>query len=172
VERTENPKDSDGGYRFQQFAIGDYRVTAEKQGFRTFVAEKIHLDLNQLYDLDIRLEVGTISEMIVVEANQVQVETFSAQLGTVIDSNQVVNMPLLNRNWINLQQLEPGVVAASDGRGNLATNRAQTQQNSFLINLSAGANFGASILGSHTAPFALIGSDGNSYAAGHKESGE
>jgi len=122
-----------GTYSFQQLPIGDYKIAAEKQGFNTFIASKIHLDLNQIYELDIHLEVGSISQQVIVEANPVQVETNSPQLGTVIDGNQIANMPLLGRNWTNLQQLQPGVVAASDGRGAFATNGSESQQNSFLI---------------------------------------
>jgi hypothetical protein len=122
-----------GDYVFQQLPIGDYKLTGEKQGFRTFVATNIHVDLNQVFEMDIRLEVGVVSEEIVVEANQVQVETSTSQLGVVISADQIVNMPLIGRNWVNLQQMEPGVVAASDGRGDFATNGSQSQQNSYLI---------------------------------------
>jgi hypothetical protein len=66
------------------------------------------------------------------------VETTTAQLGTVIDSNQILNMPLIGRDWVNLQALEPGVVAASDrfgtsGPPDFATNGGQSQFNVFLI---------------------------------------
>src|SRR6266481_9880770 len=80
--------ENQGTYSFQQLAIGDYKVAAEKQGFNTFIASKIHLDLNQVYELDVHLEVGSISQQVIVEANPVQVETNSPQLGTVIDGNQ------------------------------------------------------------------------------------
>ena len=123
----------DGGYGFQQLPIGDYTLSAEKQGFNTFVASKIHLDLNQVYELDVHLELGVMTQQVIVESNQVQVETASPQLGIVIDSNSIVNMPLIGRNWVNLQQTQPGVVAASDGRGGFATNGSQSQQNSYLI---------------------------------------
>ena len=125
--------DKDGNFNFQQLPIGDYKVSAEKQGFRAFVVTGIHLDLNQVYQLDIRLEVGTITQEVMIVANAVQVETATTQLGVVVDANQIVNMPLLGRNWVNLMQMEPGVVAASDGRGNYATNGSESQQNSFLI---------------------------------------
>ena len=125
--------DRDGNYNFLQVAIGDYRVSAEKQGFRTYVATGIHVDLNQVYQLEVRLEVGTISQEVMVEANPVQVETTQTQLGVTIEGSTIVNMPLIGRNWVNLQQLEPGVVAASDGRGDFATNGSQSQQNSYLI---------------------------------------
>lgn len=124
----------EGTYIFQQLAIGDYKLTAEKQGFRTFSVSNIHVDVNQVFEQDIRMEVGQISETVTVEANPVQVNTTSAELGTVVGSSQIVNIPLINRNWVNLQQIQPGVVAAADGRGDFSTNGSETQQNSYLIN--------------------------------------
>lgn len=124
----------DGSYVFQQLAIGDYKLSAEKQGFRTFTVSKIHVDVNQVYEQDLKMEVGQLSETVTVEASSVQVNTSSPQLGGVLDANEIVNMPLINRNWINLQQTQPGVVSASDGRGGFATNGSQSQQNSFLVN--------------------------------------
>jgi hypothetical protein len=123
----------EGRFVFQQVAIGDYKLTGEKQGFRTFVVSKIHVDLNQVFEQDVRLEVGSVSQEVIVEANQVQVETAQTQLGVVVEGSTIVNMPLIGRNWVNLQQLEPGVVSASDGRGDFATNGSQSQQNSYLI---------------------------------------
>jgi len=124
----------EGTYNFQQLAIGDYKLTAEKQGFRTFSVPKIHLEVNQEFVQDIKMEVGQVSETVTVEANLTQVNTTSAQLGTVVSASQIVDIPLINRNWTNLQQIQPGVVAAADGRGNFATNGSETQQNSYLIN--------------------------------------
>lgn len=126
--------DANGVYAFLQLPIGDYDVTAQKQGFTKFVLAKLHLDVNQVYALDVKMEVGQLSETVTVEANAVQVNTSSPQLGSVVDANEIVNMPLINRNWINLQQTEAGVVSASDGRGGFATNGSQSQQNSFLVN--------------------------------------
>jgi hypothetical protein len=128
-----NVTNQDGGFVFPQVSIGDYKLTAEKQGFRTFVVSKIHVDLNQVFEQEIRLEVGAVAQEVMVEANQVQVETSQTQLGTTIEGSTIVNMPLIGRNWVALQQLEPGVVAASDGRGDFATNGSQSQQNSYLI---------------------------------------
>lgn len=124
----------DGTYVFQQLAIGDYKLTAEKQGFRTFAVARIHVDVNEVYEQDLKMEVGQLSETVTVEASSIQVNTSTPQLGGVLDANEIVNMPLINRNWINLQQTQPGVVSASDGRGGFATNGSQSQQNSFLVN--------------------------------------
>jgi Carboxypeptidase regulatory-like domain len=131
---------NDGSYNFLQLAIGDYSVKAEKTGFQTFTATRVHLDVNTVYVQDVKLTVGTVSQEVTVQANQVQVETSTPQLGTVIDANQIVNMPLIGRDFVYLQQLEPGVMAASDRFGNngdtapaFSTNGAETQMNVFLI---------------------------------------
>src|ERR1700736_1302490 len=126
----------DGTYSSLQLAVGDYSIKAEKDSFKTFSATGIHLDVNTVYTRDIRLDVGAVTEVVEVQASAVQVETSTSQLGTVIDSNQIVNMPLIGRNFVNLQALEPGVVGGSDRFGsnfNFATNGGQSQFNVFLI---------------------------------------
>jgi len=128
----------DGVFDFLQVAIGDYKVKAEQPGFKTFQASGIHLDLNQVFNMNVTLTVGAVSEEIVVEANPVQVQQTDIQLGTTVTGDQIVDMPLNGRNWTQLQQLQPGVVSTSDrfggGNGGYSGNGAETQQNSFLIN--------------------------------------
>jgi hypothetical protein len=125
---------STGAYAFLQLPVGDYALRIEKPGFKVYSASHVHLEVNQVFDLDVHMEIGAVAEQVVVEANAVQVETTTPQRGDVVDSNQIENMPLIGRNWVNLQQLESGVVAASDARLEFATNGSQTTQNSFLIN--------------------------------------
>lgn len=126
----------DGSYEFLSLAPGTYDVTVSKTGFRATTAHNITLTVNQVYNLPIALEVGQITETVEVQASPTQVEISTTQLGTVIDSTQIVDLPLLDRNWTTLQQLVPGVVGASDRltTGNYATNGSESQQNSFLIN--------------------------------------
>lgn len=125
---------ADGTYVFLNLPIGTYRVTATNSGFRTFTATGITLVLDQVYALNIKMELGQISEQVVVEAATVQVETANTQLGTVINGDTIVDMPLNGRNWTQLQQFEPGVMSSNDRFGTFSTNGSQTQQNSFLIN--------------------------------------
>jgi len=111
------------------------RLPLSRKGFKTFRANAIHLDLNQIFVLNVKLEVGSLSESVIVEANQTQVETTSMQLGRDIDSTTIENLPLNGRNWILLQQTLPGVVAASDRfTTNFATNGGRSQANSYLVN--------------------------------------
>ncbi|HXW93349.1 MAG TPA: carboxypeptidase-like regulatory domain-containing protein [Terriglobales bacterium] len=126
----------DGGFSFLQLPIGDYQVSAEKSGFKKFMAGHIHLDLDQIFSFKATMEIGATTEAITVEANPVQVDTTSMQLGTTVTGNQIVDIPLNGRNWTQLMQLQSGVMASSDrfGTGAFSTNGSQTQQNSFLIN--------------------------------------
>jgi hypothetical protein len=124
---------AEGNFVFLNLPVGTYKVVATSSGFRTFTATGITLVLDQVYALNIKMELGQVSEQVVVEANNVQVETANTQLGTVISGDTIRDMPLIGRNWTNLQQLEPGVVATSDRFGTFSTNGSQSQQNSFLI---------------------------------------
>jgi hypothetical protein len=134
------PAAPDGAFQFLTLPVGDYNVTVTKPGFRNFTARNIHLVLNQVYDLAIPLELGQLSDSVQVEANPVQVETSTTQLGAVISGEQIVNLPLNGRNWTSLEQLVPGVVSGSDRFGSngqfgaYATNGSESQQNSFMIN--------------------------------------
>jgi hypothetical protein len=127
---------SDGSFTFLQLAVGDYDVKADKTGFERFTAAKIHLELNQVYVLPVKLTLGATSQEVTVQANAVQVDTTSPQLGTVVEASQIVSLPLIGRNWQQLQELQPGVVSSSDrfgGNDMFATNGGESQFNMILI---------------------------------------
>ncbi len=129
------PPPHDGSFEFLSLPIGTYDVTVTKPGFRIFTAVQISLLLNQVYELPVPLEIGPLSESVQVKGNLAQVETEVTQLGTVIERQQILDLPLLNRNWVTLEELAPGVMSQSDRfSSSFATNGSQSQQNSFLLN--------------------------------------
>jgi hypothetical protein len=134
--KKETKSSANGEYEFIQLAApGTYDVSVQRTGFRTFRAEKIHLDISQIFVQDIHLELGTVSETVTVEANQAQVELSSMQLTSNINVRSLVDLPLIGRNAITLQQTLPGVVTPDTRFGtNYSTNGSQAQQNSFLVN--------------------------------------
>jgi hypothetical protein len=129
----------DGTYSFLELAIGEYSVKAEKTGFQAFNVARVHLDVNTVYVQDVKLEIGNVSQAVTVEATSAQVETSTTQISTVVGAQEIVDLPLLGRNWLQLQQLQPGVVGGSDRFGagangtDFATNGGQSQFNVFLI---------------------------------------
>ena len=126
---------ADGSYEFLQIRTPTtYRVTASRSGFKTAEVNDIPVALNQIYVLNVTMELGAITQVVTVEATPMQVEKTSMQLGATLTGTQIVDLPLNGRNWVQLQQTLPGVVAAADARGNYATNGSQPDQNSYLIN--------------------------------------
>jgi hypothetical protein len=128
---------------FNLLAPGDYEVAVEKEGFHRYVQTNIELNVNQVYVANATLQVGNTTQTVTVEAGAAQINTTQMQLGGTVTGSTIVDMPLNGRNWIELQQLEPGVVGASDRFGsgangaiqsNFSTNGAETQQNSFYVN--------------------------------------
>lgn len=130
-----NTKSQDTGlYEFLQLPVGTYTVSCSKQGFKGFKSTGIPLVVNQVYNQPISLQVGTANETVEVRASAVQVETTSIQQQTVVGSQQIVDLPLIGRNFTQLEQLAPGVMASNDRFGTFAVNGSQTQQSSYLVN--------------------------------------
>lgn len=128
--------DATGGYELPNLvAPGTYTIKIEKSGFTTYQAQGVQLRLNQIYVANAQMQVGQASQTVNVEASAAQVDTTSMQLSAVVQGQTIVDMPLNGRNWVQLQQTLPGVVASSDRFGsNYATNGSQSQQNSYLVN--------------------------------------
>jgi hypothetical protein len=134
VSQTVTTK-SDGSYEFLQLPTGIYTISVTATSFRQSNATNIKLNLDQIYVQNVTLSVGAVAETVNVEAAPVQVDSTSIQLGTTISNKTIEDLPLIGRNWINLQQLQPGVVANADRFGDtFATNGSQAQQNSYLLN--------------------------------------
>ena len=126
---------SDGGYLFVDLNPGTYSLQATKSGFKLFQVRGITVGPNQIFLQNVMMQLGAVSETLEVSAQPVQVESTSIQLGATLSGTTVTDLPVLNRNWITLQQTLPGVVIP-DTRftTNYATNGSQAQQNSYLVN--------------------------------------
>ena len=148
--------DGKGFYSFPALLVGVYTVGARVSGFKDFSEENIHIDANSSVRVDIALELGSVSETEHVNADELQVETVSTQLGDVIDSATMTGVPLNGRSFTDLLQLQPGVSpykATSEGgslpvsgdlnTGNQSVNGGREASNAFMIN-GADSNEGVS----------------------------
>jgi hypothetical protein len=133
LQRTATTQ-SNGSYEFVNLPIGTYTVKVSAPSFKTYQSTQIPLAVNQIYNLPVQMTVGAVSETVEVKADTVQVETTSNQLQTLVTGKEITDLPLIGRNWTSLEQLVPGVVAASDRFGTFAVNGSQSTQSSFLIN--------------------------------------
>ncbi|MBI1788957.1 MAG: TonB-dependent receptor [Acidobacteria bacterium] len=99
-----------GNYEVTALEIGNYDVTAEAAGFRKITIRGITLEVDQRARVDIRLQVGEVTQQISVEAAPVSVQTDDATLSTVIDAAKIRELPLPgNRNLFRLALLAPGM---------------------------------------------------------------
>lgn len=125
--------DAGGGYRFEALPVGRYEITVELQGFQTLVRSGITLDVDQPLRVDLRLELGSVSETIRVSSNAPLIDTQTAAVGQLIDNRNIVDLPLNGRNFIQLATLSSGV-AASGGGGATPGGSAEGGSNNFSAN--------------------------------------
>lgn len=126
--------DGKGYFIFPQLAVGGpYTVKIDKQGFQSFLASGITLQVNDNHDVDAALTAGSVAQTVQVNANALQVDTSDTQLKATVTSQQIEQLPLLGRDASILQKLTPGTVESSDRFGNYSSNGNQTQMNAFLL---------------------------------------
>src|SRR5215471_5614721 len=111
----ETTSDASGAYSIPNLPPGNYKVTASKTGFQTARLENVTLQVEQVARVDLRLEVGSMTETVNVDASVALLQTETSSVGTVIDSAKIVDLPLNGRNFIQLAQLIPGVQAGTPG---------------------------------------------------------
>ena len=104
-----------GVYVFNFLPAGDYEVTAELTGFKTVRQSNIKLEIGQSLSVDLKLEVGQVSEVVNVEGTAPFLDRTSASIGTVIQASQLKDLPLAGRHWAGLMLLAPGAINTGDG---------------------------------------------------------
>ncbi len=103
------PTDAQGRYIVPDLPVGTYDVQASKDGFQTTIKKKITLNVGAQTVVDFALPVGQTSTAVTVEANTVQVETTTSDVGTLISATQMGQLPLNGRNFEQLITLGIGV---------------------------------------------------------------
>jgi len=114
VTSTQVTTDS-GVYAFSSLPVGKYTITIEKQGFKTLQKTDNVLEVGTPLTVDAALEVGQVSETVLVQSGTEQVQTANATIGNVVEQKAIETLPLNGRNPLTLLLLEPGVVQRSAG---------------------------------------------------------
>ena len=104
-----------GVYVFNFLPSGEYDVTAELAGFKSVRRADIRLEIGQSLALDLKMEVGQVSEVVTVEATAPFLDRTSASIGTVIQASQLKELPLAGRHWAGLMLLAPGAINTGEG---------------------------------------------------------
>jgi hypothetical protein len=137
---AEQPSNSKGYYRFPGLAVGQYTVTVSATGFKEKAVEDVVLRIGQTHTLDVQLAVGTINEKVDVQATNAPADRSSAEAATVIDREQIANLPNNGRDWASFTLLAP--FAQDDGGGDQRTirfaGRARDDNNFSIDGVDAG----------------------------------
>jgi hypothetical protein len=104
-----------GLYVFNFLPVGKYVVTVGAQGFKGARLQNIVVEIGQTRTLDVELEVGAVEQTVEVTESAPPLERESAVIGTVIQSQQIKELPLNGRNWAGLMMLAPGAINTGEG---------------------------------------------------------
>ena len=91
-----------GAYEFTDVKIGQYRVTAQGNGFDTSTTQPFTVTVNARQRVDVALKIGSNSETVTVDAAAALLETESSERGQVIGTREVENLPLNGRAYADL----------------------------------------------------------------------
>ena len=101
--------DEEGDYHILGLPAGQYVLTVEQPGFRTYRQSGITLRLADRTSLDVKLEVGQPSQSVEVTAAAPLLQTASGEVSLNVDEKKIATLPLDGRNFIPLVTLSPGV---------------------------------------------------------------
>jgi len=141
--RTAVKTNDAGFYSIPNLPVGSYTVIVEHAGFRRYVREKVNLSTGEVLGLDVRLEVGAVSETLNVTAEAPLVESRTSDVSQLIESKSISDLGLGDRRTMNALALVSGAVFNGYDSGqkpnfSLAGGRTQSQQ--FWIDGGTGEN--------------------------------
>ena len=152
--------DASGHYLVPLLGVANYTVHVDQQGFQPTEAKDVQLQVDEHRVLDFKLALATVKENVEVTATAVAIHTTDATLGQVITSQQVADLPLNGRDFVQLATLTPGVAQ-------------ETNPNSFFTGgpsseASARGSYSLSVGGSraNSTDWLLDGNDNNELTSG------
>jgi len=133
-----------GVYNIPFLPVGQYTVQAEQTGFRQVKLGPFALEVNQIARIDVKLEVGEVTQTVEITAVAPILQTESTQTGASLTAEQVSSIPLNGRNFASLTQLIPGAISTSPNAMNTSArvqgsgsrpqvNGNREQTNNFLL---------------------------------------
>ena len=135
LQRTTTSNGS-GLYQFLDVPPGDYRLEAAASGFAPYLASKVTLVVKTPSTVQIRLNVAGVAQSVTVEAEAPLINRTDASLGNVVEGNQIDELPIADRNVVQLLSLQPGVAylgnqlnASTDTRSGAVNGMRSDQSN-------------------------------------------
>jgi outer membrane receptor protein involved in Fe transport len=134
----------DGIYVLPALPPGHYRVIVTKTGFKQIALTDVVLNVQDTVSRNFNLEIGAVSETVMVTANDVNINTTDATVSTVVDRQFAENLPLNGRSFQTLIYLSPGVVvtpSTPQDSGQFSVNGQRAASNYWMVD-GVSANIG------------------------------
>jgi hypothetical protein len=139
-EKRDAVSQDNGLYTVGLLRPGSYRVEFTKQGFKSSVKTGLQINITETRRLDLKLEVGSIQEQVIVVSDSQLLQTESPALGSVTDHEMVVNLPLVTRNYTQIVTLSPGIAAGVTNAAALGRGASGESQGNFRVHGASGAD--------------------------------
>src|SRR5882724_9522278 len=111
-ERTgaarETVTNEQGSFSFPELQPGTYSITVNKAGFKKLALKNVELHVADVTSLNLKIDMGAASETVMVEASPVMVNTSTGDVGNIMLGEQVRELPMNGRNFVQLTTLVPG----------------------------------------------------------------
>src|SRR5258708_4453652 len=102
-----------GIYRVPSLQPGIYRMTLDKDGFKSIVKSGVELHVQDVASINFELQIGSVNETVTVEAGGLVLNTTDGTVSTVVDRQFAENLPMNGRRFQTLVELTPGVVVVT-----------------------------------------------------------
>jgi hypothetical protein len=136
-----------GSYRLSNMNVGSYNVKATSSGFKTAENTGVVIQVNTVASLDIKLEIGTASDMTTVSADAPGLQTESADIGTVVSTKQIKDLPIaLNSTGQSFLRSAETFVFLTPGTAGPGTNSDASSSGIFESKLGGGQNFATEVI--------------------------
>jgi Carboxypeptidase regulatory-like domain/TonB dependent receptor-like, beta-barrel len=145
---TLNTKTNSAGlYVFANVQPGMYQIKVNQRGFKQVDILSLIVNVQDHIEQNVRLQIGSVSESVTVNANDIHINTTDATVSTVVDRQFAENLPLNGRSFQSLIQLAPGVVAIPSNAfnaGQFSVNGQRGSSNYWMVDgVSANVGIGA-----------------------------
>jgi hypothetical protein len=131
VRKTQS--DSQGHYALTDLPIGTYNVSAEHEGFQQLTQTGVVLNVATTVQLNLVLTVGAVSQQVVVTSEAPIINKADASTGTVLDNQQVGELPINGRDYARFSLLTPGAIFRSNFIADLTFDGLHSVHNQFSI---------------------------------------
>jgi outer membrane receptor protein involved in Fe transport len=149
--------DAEGNFRGPYLTPGTYSVRAELQGFKSIEQKNINVSLGQTVDLNLRMEVGGLTETVEVTGGSPVVDTSRTTIGGTIDSDMLRNIPV-GRRFSDTLYVVPGVSSSgAAGQANPSVSGGSGLENTYVVDGVNITNGGYGALGSYSIVFGSLG---------------